>query len=266
MYVDVHTHLVHPRFEGEEDATARRAAEAGVEVVIVNGLEPKSNRATLELAARHDNVYAAIGVYPVDAGVAAITEENWTHDWGPPGYFDVDAEMDWIDENLERAVAIGECGLDRYWVDDDAVRAEQERVLRRLCELSLAHDKPLILHTRKAEERAFEIMVEMGVRKADFHCFGGKSKLGVRIAEAGYYLSIPPVVERAQSFQALAKKLPLDRILTETDAPYMGPDAGERNEPANVPRGVAAIAAAREEDLDVVRTAIRENCRRLFGI
>lgn len=264
MYVDVHTHLVHPKFEGEEDAVAVRALEAGLDVVIVNGLEPVSNRKVLELCERYDHLYAAIGVYPVDAGVAAITKDNWTHDWGPPKHFDVDAEIDWIDENLDRAVAIGECGLDRYWVDDDAVRAEQERVLRRLCELSLKHDKPLILHTRKAEERSFEIVQEMKVEKADFHCWGGKSKLAVQIAEAGYYFSIPPVVTRAQSFQALAKKLPLDRILTETDAPYMGPDSGERNEPANVPRGVAAIAEARGEEVGMVREAIHANCERLF--
>lgn len=266
MFVDVHTHLVHERFTGEEDAAAQRAAQAGVDVVIVNGLEPLSNRATLALAARQPNVYAALGIYPVDAGVAAISARNWTHDWGPPAFFDVDEEIDWIEAHLDDAVAIGECGLDRYWVDDDDVRREQERVLRRLCELSVTYDKPLILHTRKAEERTFDLVREMGVRKADFHCFGGKSKLAISIAEAGYYFSIPPVVERAQSFQALAKKLPLELLLTETDAPYMGPDAGARNEPANVPRGVTAIAAARNEPIDVVRGAIRENCRRLFGV
>ena len=266
MYVDVHTHLVHRQFSGEEDATAERARDAGLDVVIVNGLEPVSNRAVLELCARHDHLYPAIGIYPVDAGCAAITAENWTHDWGPPAFFDVDAEIAWIEQNLDRVVAIGECGLDRHWVDDNEVRVEQERVLRRLCELSVKHDKSLILHTRKAEERTFEIVREMDVQKADFHCFGGKSKLAVRIADAGYYFSIPPVVTRAQSFQALARKLPLDRLLTETDAPYMGPDPGQRNEPANVPRGVAAIAQARGEELEAVRDAIRTNCRRLFAV
>lgn len=264
MYVDVHTHIIHRQFEGIEDEIAQRARDAGLDVVIVNGLEPVSNRAVLELCARHDHLFPAIGVYPVDAGCAAITTDNWTHEWGPPTRFDVDAEIDWIETNLEHVVAIGECGLDRYWVDDEAVRAEQERVLRRLCELSVKHDKPLILHTRKAEERTFEIIAEMNVVKADFHCFGGKSKLALRIADAGYYFSIPPVVTRSQSFQALARKLPLERILTETDAPYMGPDAGVRNEPANVPRGVAAIAEARGEDVEDVRAAIRANCDRLF--
>ena len=86
-----------------------------------------------------------------------------------------------------------------------------------------------------------------------------------RIADAGYYFSIPPVVERAQSFQALARKLPLELILTETDAPYMGPDRGERNEPANVPRGVAAMAEARGIPEAEMAAAVRENFRRLFG-
>lgn len=264
MYCDVHTHLIHQQFEGEEDSAAERAAEAGLRCVIVNGLEPTSNRAVLELCERHEHLYPAIGVYPVDAGVAAINDDNWSHDWGPPDHFDVDAEIDWIEQNLDRVVAIGECGLDAYWVDDEAVRAEQERVLRKLCELSVAYDKPVILHTRKAEQRTFDIVKEMGVEKADFHCYGGKHNLAVEIAEHGYYFSIPTVVERSGSFQALVKKLPLELILTETDAPYMGPDRGERNEPANVPRGVAAIARARGEDEEAVERAIWENCNRLF--
>ncbi len=265
MYADVHTHLIHRKFEGEEDAVAERAHEAGLRCVIANGLEPKSNRATLELCERYDYLYPAIGIYPVDAGCAAIGEHNWSHDWGPPEVFDVDAEIDWIEENIDRVIAIGECGLDAYWVDDEDVRAEQERVLRRLCELSVKHDKPVILHTRKAEQRTFDIVREMEVEKADFHCYGGKHKLALRIAEHGYYFSIPPVVERSGGFQSLVKKLPRELILTETDAPYMGPDKGERNEPANVPRGVAAIAKARNEDVEEVRQAVWDNTERLFG-
>lgn len=264
MYVDVHTHLTHAKFDGDWRDVAQRAADAELDVVIVNGLEPTSNRRVLELCREFEHLHPAIGIYPVDAGCAAIGAHNWAHDWGPPETFDVDAEIAWIESHLDEVIAIGECGLDRYWVDDDDVRREQERVLRRLCELSLKADKPLILHSRKAEERTFEIVREMGVRRADFHCWGGKSRLAVKIAEEGYYFSIPPVVTRAQSFQALARKLPLERLLTETDAPYMGPEAGERNEPRNVTQGVAAIARARGESVEDVRSAIRENCERLF--
>lgn len=263
MYVDVHAHIVHPHFAGEEEQVAARAANAGLEAVIVNGLEPVSNRAVLALCERFDHLLPALGIYPVDAGAAAIDRQAWTHDFPPPEVFDVDAEIAFIAAQADRIVAIGECGLDAYWAPESLPL--QEEVLRKLCAVALRHDLPMILHTRKAERRALEILQEEGIQRADFHCFGGKVKLGRQIAEAGYYLSIPPVVERAESFQALARALPLDRVLTETDCPYMGPDRGERNEPANVPRGVAAIAAARGEPVEAVREAIVANYRRLFG-
>ncbi len=264
MYVDVHTHLTHRRFEGEADVIAQRAADAGVARIIVNGLNPTDNRAVLELCAKYEHLYPALGVYPVDAGCQYIDAKAWPHSFAPPERFDLDAEIDWIDSQAAHIIAVGECGLDRHWVDDAPVRAEQERVLRRLCEVAKKHALPVILHTRKAEERTLEILKEMEVEKANFHCFGGRSKLAQKIAAQGYYFSIPPVVERAQSFQSLAKKLPLELLLTETDAPYMGPDKGERNEPAMVPRGVAAIAKARGEDIEAVREAIWENFERLF--
>ncbi len=263
MYVDVHAHLIHPAFAGREDEIARRAAEAGVTRVIVNGLEPRSNRAVLELCERHDNLLPALGIYPVDAIASRIDRAAWTHPWDPPAPFDADAEVDFIASVADRLVAIGECGLDAYW--DTGHMDEQERVLRRLAEVAIAADKPLILHTRKAEERTFAILKEMGVRRADFHCFGGKAKLAVQIAEAGYHLSIPPVVVRADSFQRLVQKLPLESLLTETDCPYMGPTQ-DTNEPANVPVGVAKMAELRGLSPEDMAAAIRSNFEALFRV
>jgi TatD DNase family protein len=128
------------------------------------------------------------------------------------------------------------------------------------------HDMPIILHTRKAEARVLEMLIEEGVTKADFHCFGGKVKLGKRIAEAGYYLSIPSAVERADNFRSLVKVLPMDKILTETDCPYMGPEKGMRNDPTTVIRGVAAIADVKGISIDEARDSIRNNFRTLFSI
>lgn len=265
MYTDAHTHLIHPQFAGEEDAAARRAAEAGVECVIVNGLEPRSNRATLALCERHKNLYPALGIYPIDACANEIDPGTWENPFDPPQKFKIEEEVAFIDSVAPDLIAIGECGLDFHWVKDKALHAEQERVLRLLCEVALKHDKPIILHTRRAERRTFEVIREMGIQKADFHCWGGKSKLAVKIAQHGYYFSIPTAVERSESFQSLARKLPPELILTETDAPYMSPDRGERNEPAKIPRAVAAIAKAREEDPEATATLIRENFRSLFG-
>ena len=141
----------------------------------------------------------------------------------------------------------------------------QERVFRKLIEVAQKHDLPIIIHSRKTERRCFEILQEMNVKKADFHCYGGKLKLAKQIAAAGYYLSIPPVVVKAESFQRITQELPIEQLLTETDCPYMGPDPGERNEPANVPRGVEAMAQARGISTEEMAEAIRANFKRLFG-
>lgn len=263
MYVDVHAHLIHPAFAGQEDEVAARALAARVTRVIVNGLEPTSNRAVLALCARHPHLLPALGIYPVDAIASRIDRATWPHPWGPPEPFDVDAEVDFIASVAQDLVAIGECGLDAYW--DTTHLAEQERVLRRLIEVALAADRPLILHTRKAEERTFAILREMGVTRADFHCFGGKLKLATQIAEAGYHLSIPPVVVRAESFQRMVQKLPLESLLTETDCPYMGPDS-DTNEPAKVPIGVARMAELRQMTPEAMASALAANFERLFAV
>ena len=264
MYVDAHAHIVHPRFAGEEDTIAERAKDAGVECIIVNGLEPQSNRAVLTLCERHQNLYPALGIYPVDAIANQIDQQKWEYDFPPPTPFDVDAEISFIDSVAHKLIAIGEIGLDQYWVKNQS--EAQENVFRKLIMVALKHDKPIIIHTRKAEARAFAILQEMGVKKADFHCYGGKLKLAKRIAAAGYHFSIPPVVVRAESFQRMAQVLPLHSILTETDCPYMGPVSGTRNEPANVPFGVAAIAKARGLSVDEAKIAIRNNFHTLFGV
>ncbi len=125
---------------------------------------------------------------------------------------------------------------------------------------------PIILHTRKAEERVLEMLIEEDVVKADFHCFSGKVKLGVKIAQAGYYLSIPSnVANSTSSFRKLVQELPMEKILTETDCPYMGPDKGVRNDPTTVPRAVQAIADIKKLSLDQTKSQIRKNFNDLFG-
>ncbi|MBI2571726.1 MAG: TatD family hydrolase [Candidatus Schekmanbacteria bacterium] len=263
MYVDVHAHLVHPAFAGEEDAVAGRAAAAGVEMVVVTGLEPRSNRAVLELCERHAHLLPALGIYPVDALCKLVDRSSWQHPFPPPERFDVEEEIAFIDSVAGRLVAIAEVGLDQYWVPD--YPREQEETLRKLCAVAMRHDLPVVLHSRKAESRTFAVVREMGVARAVFHCFGGKLNLARQIADHGYCFSIPPVVERAEAFQALCRALPLDRLLTETDCPYLGPDRDQRNEPANIPRAVRAMAAARKIPEREMAAAVRANFRRTFG-
>ena len=262
-YVDVHAHLTHDKLCEDVDGIVARAEAAGLSSIICNGLDPASNRAVLELAERFEIVKPSLGIYPIDAMAAKIEPQEWTYDFPAPEAFDVDKEIAFIDSQAKQLIAIGEIGLDAYWLQTH--QDEQERVFRGLIEVAQKHDLPVIIHSRKAELRCFEILQEMKVEKADFHCFGGKLKLARRIAEAGYYLSIPPVVVRAESFQRFASKLPIECLLTETDCPYMGPERDALNEPSNVPVGVEAMAQARGIPTAEMAEAIRQNYERLFS-
>ena len=147
-FVDAHAHLIHEKFVGDEDTIAVLCKERGVDYVIVNGLEPISNRAVLDLCQRHQNLIPACGIYPIDAACSVITPENWKHPFDPPAKFDVDAEVEWIDElaRTNQICAIGECGLDKHYLTDPVSMNEQERVLRLLMKVAKKHDIPLILH------------------------------------------------------------------------------------------------------------------------
>ena len=134
-YVDVHAHLIHEQFKGEEDAIIRKAADAGLDYVVCNGLEPISNRATLALSEQYPHILPALGIYPLDAACNFIVPgDNWNHPFSPPEKFDIEAEIAFIDTMAaeKKIVAVGECGLDKHYLTDTVSFAEQERVLRLL--------------------------------------------------------------------------------------------------------------------------------------
>ncbi len=159
---------------------------------------------------------------------------------------------------------MGEIGLDGYWVPEKYWVA-QEDVFRRLVQVALDADKPIIIHTRKREARTFEILQEMGAKRVDWHCFGGRVNLARRIADYGHYLSIPANARRSEAFTRMLETLPRDRVLLETDCPYLGPEKDVVNEPSNV-RLTAQFAAelwgCAEQD---VHSRLAENFERLFG-
>ncbi len=261
MYVDVHTHLTHARFENDYEAVIANAKKVGVEAIIVNGLEPKSNRQTLDLAKRFDNIYPALGIYPIEAIHPMVKDLDLTK-----SDFDVDQEIAFIEENArqDKIIAIGECGLDGYWVGQETF-AEQERVFIELIEIGKRYDKPIIIHTRKLEKRAMEILAHHDAKRVNFHCYCGKVKWAIDAAENyNWYFSIPANARNNEAFGKMLQKLPAENILTETDAPYLAPVRGERNEPANVVGTVAYLAELRGISTDQAKTLVSDNFRRLF--
>jgi TatD DNase family protein len=237
---DVHAHLTHPRLAPQEQEILARARAAGVSSIISNGLNPGDNEAVRALARRDPIVRPAFGLYPVDAVLPEMRALGADY---PRDGFECSAEeaIAWLESNVADAFAVGEIGLDGHWVPE-ALWPRQEQIFRTLVELALAADKAIIVHTRKRERRAFEILRELGATRVDWHCFGGKVNLARAIAEHGHTLSIPANARRSESFTRMLETLPRNRILLETDCPYLSPDRERQNEPATV-AGTAAYAA-----------------------
>lgn len=246
--IDAHAHLCDPVFAPDLPEVLRRARQAGVERVVCVGETLADAERNLELAASHEMLEAAAGLYPtiLDQGQAELMEAL-------------------IRRRRKDLCAIGEVGLDRWKVQDEAGRALQEDIFRRFIRLSRELDLPLNIHSRSAGRWALELLEEEGPCRSLLHAFDGKASLADRGVELGCFFSIPPSVVRSRQKQKLLRRLPLERVLLETDSPVLGPCAGERNEPANLTVSLAAVAEIKDCPRDVAAGVTTDNARRLFG-
>jgi TatD DNase family protein len=260
---DVHAHLTHPRLRADADGVMERARAAGVSSIVCNGLNPDDNRAVRELAARHPIVRPAFGFYPVDTVLQQMRAAGVDYP-REPGECGSDDGIAFLREHVGEAFAVGEIGLDGHWVPE-AFWAKQEQVFCELVRIAMAADKAIIIHTRKREKRTLELLRELGATRVDWHCFGGKVKLAQEIAAHGHYLSIPSNARRSQSFTRMLETLPRDRVLLETDCPYLGAEPGGGSEPAHVANTARYAAELWQTDLASVIDQTAENFERLFG-
>jgi len=237
---DVHAHLTSPKLAPRESEVLANAASAGLTSILVNGLNPTDNEAVRALAARAPIVKPCFGFYPVDTVLADMDAMGKKYPRDVPACTTEDG-IAWVREHASEAFAIGEIGLDGYWVPKE-LWDKQEQAFRALIEIALEHDKAIIIHTRRREKRTLEVLDEMGVKRVDWHCFSGKSGLAKQIAERGHFLSIPSNARRSEGFTRMISSLPRDQILLETDCPYMPAVVGEDSEPAHV-AGTAQYAA-----------------------
>ena len=266
---DVHAHLTNPKLAARESDVLDAAARAGVTSILVNGLNPTDNHAVRALAARSPIVKACFGFYPVDTVLpdmdALIAEgRGKTYPRDVPACT-MDEGIAWVRDNAAEAFAIGEIGLDGYWVPKE-LWDKQEQAFRALVRIALDHDKAIIIHTRRREKRALEILDELGVKRVDWHCFGGKTNLARQIAERGHCLSIPSNARRHEGFTRMLETLPRDQILLETDCPYLGPMPGEDSEPACVAATARYAAELWKCTEDDARAQFEASFERLFRV
>ncbi len=253
ILVDTHAHLDDRQFDQDREDTIKRSSAAGVRCIVTIGTDLDSSRAAVALAQQHTCIYAAVGVHPHDAArVGPDTMQTLL------GY-----------ARGDRVVAIGETGLDFY--RNLSPHDRQKEVFAAHLELSRSIDKPVVIHDRDAHVETMAVLREHGWKwPGVLHCFSGDREMALEAIRMGFYISFggPVTFPNAHRLQELARELPLERMLVETDCPYLSPQPrrGQRNEPANVRWVAAKIATLREISLEQVAEITTENARRLFGL
>ena len=255
--IDCHAHLAATEFDADRRAVIERARGAGVRRILVVGEDPGDDRRVLEVCARHPQVLCpCIGYHP----------DRFAEDRELPTGDAIEAVARLARANRAQLLAIGEVGLDYWYVKTDTRRVAQRACLERMVALAEELALPLNVHSRSAGHQTLALLAACGARRVLMHAFDGKASHAARAAEQeGYLFSIPPSVVRSAQKQKLVRRLPLELLALESDSPVLGPEPGVRNEPANLAHAVRCIAAFKGLSEDRVREVTTGNARRLFG-
>ncbi|MBR9692838.1 TatD family hydrolase [Candidatus Woesearchaeota archaeon] len=259
ILVDVHAHMDFPHFSKDLKEVLGRAKNAGMAAIISQGVHHASNKKTLELGAKYPLIKSAMGLYPLNAPNVAVHKED--DDDFDRHSVSVAETLKYIKAHAAEITAIGEVGIDLAHSDDEQ---HQIQNFMEILRLSNAIKKPVIIHSRKAEKLILDILEDAKHERAVLHCFSGGKKLIKRAIEMKVPMTVTSNANRLQHFQMVAREVPLKQLLTETDAPYLSPVAGERNEPANVRIAVDVIAKEKALTSAEVARNIYMNYQRIF--
>ncbi len=257
--VDVHCHLNHAVFKDKLDQIIDNAKSKGVKAIITSGTNPSSNLECLKLAEKYSIVKCSFGFYPTDLlGLGPDESGIAAH----KGDIDLDEEFKFIKKNQDKIIAVGEVGLDFKVVKDK--NKEQMDNFQKIIELTKRLNKPIVIHSRNAEEECINLLESNSMKRVLMHCFSGRKSLIKRASDLGYYFSIPPVIARLQHFQTLVDMVPLQQLLTETDAPWLSHIQGVTNEPAFVVHSISRIAEIKKLTLEEASNIVFLNYKNLF--
>lgn len=272
MLTDTHCHLDYNKFDPDREAVLRRAREAGLVRILVPGLEQKSSREAIRLAEADSMVYAAVGFHPTD--LEGFSEDAF-------------AEIEELVRHL-RVVAVGEIGLDYYWVKDEKARGFQHDALRRQLALACSVNKPVVIHMREENDAwigqasidLLEILGEwhrglcsenhpLAEKPGVLHSYNGNLETAQEALRLNFFIGVtgPVTYKNADEKRKIIGRLPLDRLLIETDAPFLAPvpKRGKRNEPAYVVYIADRIAEIHMTTREQVAKMTTQNAARLFG-
>ena len=253
VFIDTHAHLCDEKFDEDRVEVIARAAEAGVAQIISMGDTMAASAQVIADAEQYPALYAAVGVHPESACVLTDAERAQLLAWA----------------NHPKVVAIGEIGLDYYWEKDPQVRAVQREMFVTQLDIARAAGLPVCIHDREAHGDTLAILRTEGQGVTGvLHCYSGSLEMARALWKMGYYIGIdgPLTFKNAAKLPDIVREAPRERLLIETDSPYLAPvpRRGKRNEPAYVAFVAAKIAELREESVEEVAAYTTENARRLY--
>ncbi len=260
MLIDSHAHINLPTFDRDREQVFARARQGGIRAIINVGLDLKSSRASLELAQKYEVVFSTVGFHPHEA--SELKDED----------LKVLAEL----AQDKKVVAVGEIGLDFY--RNLSARKSQIEAFKKQLDLAVELGLPVVVHCRQAHEEVFNMLSDWvrstlsagRLRRGVIHCFSGDIEMAQRYIEIGFYISLAGSVTYPSAGELLqvAREIPLDRLLLETDAPFLAPQAyrGKRNEPAYVALIAEKVAQVREVPREMVAGTAANNTIELFKL
>lgn len=254
MIFETHAHYDDSRFDEDRESVIDKVIESGVSPIINVGASIESTKSTLELARTHNQIFAAVGVHPSD--IADLNEESF----------------EWLRQHCsdEKTVAVGEIGLDYYWDKEADVQANQRYWFRRQMELAREMKLPVIIHSRDAAADTMQVMKEVRAEEIPgvIHCYSYSKEMALEFIKMGYYIGVGGVVtfKNAKKLVETVATIPMERILLETDCPYMAPEPnrGKRNDSSNIPYVINKIAQIKGIEPDEVEKVAEENAYKLF--
>jgi TatD DNase family protein len=247
MFIDIHAHL---EMCHNLDEVVKRAKERNV-LILTSGVNVKINEFVIECAKKWDNVRASPGLYPMDGLIMNDSQ--------------IEDAIDYLRRNKDKITAIGEVGMDFKESSDTKEWTRQAVVFRKMIRLAMELDKPVVVHSRKAEEDCIKILEEEGAKKVVMHCFNGNFKLIKRVVDNRWFMTVPTNVIHSEHFQKVIREVSLNHLFCETDSPYLHPFKERNNEPSNVIESYKKIAEIKGLGLIEVEAAIETNFKKLFG-
>ena len=254
MIFETHAHYDDEQFDSGREALLASLPDCGIKRVVNIGASIASTRNSIELAEKYDYIYAAVGVHPSE--IAELNEERFA----------------WLREltKLEKVVAVGEIGLDYYWDKEPKVQELQRYWFKRQIELAREAGLPIVVHSRDAAEDTMRVMKEVHAEEIPgvIHCYSYSPEMALEFVKMGYYIGVGGVVtfKNAKKLKETVEKIPLERILLETDCPYMAPEPnrGKRNDSTNIPYIVAKIAELKQVTPEEVEQITWQNALEFY--